>query len=89
MSQCYELSVAVHIQFTLLYFVKIESSSTISNATYCLLLPGPILNLSTLLVTKKFRARGNKEGALTAMKMLQDDKLGRLIELSSTVEHPM
>jgi len=41
------------------------------------------LNLSTLLVNKKFRARGNKEGALTAMKMLQDDKLGRLIELSS------
>ena len=80
MSQCYELSVAVHIQFTLLYFVKLESSSTIINATYCLLLPGPILNLSTLLVNKKFRA---------AMKMLQDDKLGRLIELSSTVEHPM
>ena len=50
----------------------------ISTAAYCLLLPGVTLDLSTLLSSKKFRTKGSKEGALAAMRMLQNDGLGTL-----------
>jgi len=50
-----------------------------STASYCLLLPGTILNLSSLLAQKKFRYKGGKEGALAAMKVLASEGLGKLI----------
>ena len=56
-----------------------ESDMTLSNAKLCLLLPGNTLDLSTLLILKKFRCRGNKEGALAAMRLLKREGLGKLI----------
>ena len=41
-----------------------------SNEASCLTLPGNPLDVSALLQDKKFRHRGNKEGALQAMKVL-------------------
>jgi len=40
---------------------------------FCLMLPGKVLDLSQLLIARK---RGNKQGALTAFKMLEADELG-------------
>lgn len=51
-----------------------------SNEALCLTLPGSELNLSALLKDKKFRGRGNKEGALQAMRILEEDELGKLEE---------
>lgn len=51
-----------------------------SNATYSLLLPGKVLNLSTLNTQRKFRDRGNKAGAIEAWKLLQQSGLGKMIE---------
>ena len=45
------------------------TDKVIENAAYCLKLPGRILDLSTLLAAKKFRGRGNKDGALKAMRI--------------------
>ena len=56
------------------------TSSQLSNQTFCLLLPGSTLDLSSLLQSKKFRSRGNKDGALTAMKALEADGLGKLLD---------
>ena len=53
-------------------------SGTSPNATYCLTLPGKQLVLSILLQAKKFRARGNKEGAVAALKELERAGLGEL-----------
>lgn len=50
----------------------------INNATYTLLQPGKILDLSTMLKNKKYQNRGQKEGAVKAMKKLEADGLGRL-----------
>ena len=47
---------------------------------FCLTLPGKQLDLSVLLKEKKFRHKGNKEGALRAMRILEEDGLGRLDE---------
>lgn len=44
------------------------------------MLPGKVLDLSQLLTAKKFRNRGNKQGALTAFKTLETDELGNLEE---------
>ena len=52
---------------------------TVSNAKLCLLQPGRTLDLSTLLILKKCRCRGNKEGALAAMRLLEREGLGKLI----------
>ncbi len=52
-----------------------------SNEAFCLTLPGNLLDVSKLLnKEKKFRHRGNKEGALQAMRNLQEDGLGNLEE---------
>jgi hypothetical protein len=61
----------------------VATSISNSNAGYCLLLPGEVLDLSTLLSLKKFRGRGNKDGALEAMRLLQSDDLGKLEEKES------
>ena len=51
-----------------------------SSEAFCLTLPGNLLDVPALLKDKKFRHRGNKEGALQAMKVLTDDGLGKLEE---------
>ena len=49
----------------------------------CSFLPGKTLHLSALIVARKFRDRGNKQGALEAMKLLADSGLGELTFLNS------
>lgn len=58
--------------------VPVVGKSTVEG--FCLTLPGKQLDLSILLKEKKFRHKGNKEGALRAMRILEDDGLGRLEE---------
>lgn len=50
---------------------------------YALLLPGATLNLSSLLMRKKFMGKGNKEGAVEAFKELQKAGLGQLLEVKA------
>ena len=45
---------------------------------HCLKIPGRLLDLSTLLDKKKFRAYDNKEGALRGFRALEEDGLGSL-----------
>lgn len=47
-------------------------------ATHCLMLPGNVLNLSTLLDKKKFRVYGSKAGAIKGFKYLENDHMGNL-----------
>lgn len=47
---------------------------------FCLTLPGVQLDVSVLLKEKKFRGKGNKDGALQAMRNLQEEGLGQLKE---------
>lgn len=49
-------------------------------ATFCLLLPGKMLYISALLASKRFRDKGNKEGVVKAIKMLEEAGIGRVIE---------
>lgn len=58
--------------------VNAEESKVRRNAAFALLLPGKVLHLSALIVTRKFRDRGNKAGALEAMKHLESCGLGKL-----------
>ena len=44
-------------------------------AAYTLLLPGKTLYLSALLNAKKFRRRGNKDGAIRAFYQLEEEGL--------------
>ena len=55
-----------------------------NTAAYCLLLPGKKLFLKALLDMKKFRKRGNKEGAVTAFYHLEEDGLGKVYEVSNS-----
>ena len=53
----------------------------LSDEAFTLTLPGKVLNVSTLVnEDKKYRHRGNRDGALKAMHKLQDDDLGVLKE---------
>ena len=49
-----------------------------SLVSYCLLLPGKKLHLSALLTAKKFRGKGNKDGAVAAFREIADAGLGML-----------
>lgn len=49
-------------------------------AAYCLLLPGKTLHISSLLAAKRFRDRGNKDGAVRAIRLLEKEGLGAVIE---------
>ena len=49
-------------------------------AAYCLLLPGKVLHISALLAAKRFRDRGNKDGAVKAIRVLQSAGLGEVCE---------
>ena len=53
-------------------------TSSTSLATFCLLLPGKRLHLSTLLFEQKFRGRGNKTAALEALHQLEAAGLRKL-----------
>ena len=59
-------------------YMNSSDGDSVSTAAYCLRLPGIILDLSTLLSSKKFRNKGGKEGALAAMRLLHSDGLGTL-----------
>lgn len=50
-----------------------------ATAAFCLTLPGKKLHLTPLLAAKKFRARGNKEGALRAFYQLEEEGLGKVL----------
>ena len=58
--------------------VNSSDGESVSTAAYCLRLSGIILDLSTLLSSKKFQNKGGKEGALAAMRLLQSDELETL-----------
>lgn len=47
-----------------------------ATAAYCLQLPGKTLYLTPLLAQKKFRKRGNKDGAVRAFYQLEAEGLG-------------
>ena len=51
-----------------------------ANAAFSLLLPGQVLHLNALLAMKKFRDRGNKDGAVRGFILLQEAGLGKVIE---------
>ena len=55
-----------------------------ATAVYCLQLPGKTLYLTPLLAQKKFRKRGNKEGAVRAMYQLEAEGLGKTIEVGGS-----
>ena len=58
-----------------------ETSQSHAVAAYCLLLPGKVLHISALLTAKRFRDKGNKEGAVRAIRVLQSAGLGDVIEI--------
>lgn len=57
-----------------------NASSQQSNEAFVLALPGKTLNVSLLVNRKKkFRSRGGRDGALAAMRHLEEDGLGKLV----------
>ena len=52
-----------------------------ANASYSLLLPGRTLYLNALLEQRKFRDRGNKDGAVKGFKLLEEAGLGKVIDV--------
>ena len=65
--------------------VKSSSASVEdSNAGFCITLPGKTLFLAPLLAMKKFRKRGNKDGAIAAFYKLEEEGLGKVIELTGS-----
>lgn len=61
--------------------VKTTSPGTIqTNEAFVLTLPGRCLDVSSLInKKKKFRNRGGKDGALNAMRKLEECGMGRLV----------
>ena len=57
----------------------ISTSADDATAGFCLTLPGKTLYLTPLLTAKKFRGRGNKEGALRAFYQLEEEHFGRVL----------
>ena len=55
-----------------------------STAAYCLSLPRKTLFLSHLLSLKKFRKRGNIDGALRAFFKLEEEGLGKVLEVAGS-----
>ena len=74
----------VHTCTCLLYFsVDVGDHSNASEddttAAFCLTLPGETLYLTPLLNGKKFRNRGNKDGAVRAFLQLEEEGLGKTL----------
>ena len=61
-----------------------EGNETTNIPAYCLLLPGKKLFLKPLLDLKKFRNRGNKEAAVAAFYRLEEEGLGKVLEVSNS-----
>ena len=57
------------------------ASQDVDTAGFCLTLPGQTLYLTPLLALKKFRKRGNKDGAIRAFYRLQEEGLGKVLEI--------
>lgn len=55
-----------------------------ATAAYCLTLPGETLYLTPLLAAKKFRNRGNKDGAVRAFAQLEDEGLGKTVMIEGS-----
>jgi len=55
-----------------------------ATALFCLMLPGRKLHLKPLLAMKKFRNRGNKNGAVKAFYYLEAEGLGKVLELGGS-----
>ena len=55
-----------------------------ATAAFCLLLPGNTLYLSPLLCLKKFRKKGDKDGAVRAFYQLEAERLGTVLEVGSS-----
>lgn len=53
-------------------------------AGYTLLLPGRTLYLTPLLAQKKFRKKGNKDGAVRSFHQLESEGLGKTLEIGGT-----
>jgi len=53
-------------------------------AGFCLTLPGRTLYLTPLLALKKFRKKGNKDGAVRAFYQLMEEGLGNVLEIAGT-----
>ena len=53
-----------------------------STAAYSLCLPGKTLFLKHLLTLKKYRNRGNKDGAVRAFYKLEEEGLGKVLEVA-------
>ena len=54
-----------------------------TNEAFVLTLPGRCLDVSSLVNKKKFRHRGGKDGALNAMRKLEECGMGRLVMKTS------
>lgn len=59
-------------------------SQDVETSGFCLTLPGQTLYLTPLLALKKFRKRGNKDGAIRAFYRLQEEGLGKVLEIGGT-----
>ena len=68
----------IALVFTIARPSHLPGKSAIDIGRHCLKIPGRLLDLSTLLDKKKFRAFDNKDGALRGFNALQDDGLGCL-----------
>ena len=82
-------SVCLQENFVIIVFTAQEEQNPTNDemagtAAYVLLLPGPVLDISALNTAHKFRERGNKEGAVAAIKKLEAAGLGMVKEERAT-----
>lgn len=75
-------------EFTICTIVDFAEPAPISQdmetAGFCLTLPGRTLYLTPLLALKKFRKKGNKDGGVRAFYCLQEEGLGKVLEVGGT-----
>ena len=80
----YELEHISLIQICLDVDYELDVSDDNMTAAFCLTLPGKVLYLSPLLTARKFRNRGNKDGAVRAFLQLEEDGLGTTYVVGGT-----
>ena len=84
MHSTYNIIILLYVLLLLPYnVVPEETSKARRTAAFALLLPGKVLHLSALIVSRKFRDKGNKPGAIAAFKLLESSSLGKLHETKS------
>ena len=59
-----------------------EEDQAQQNATICLTVPGKVIHLSALLNKRMFRKRGDKDGAVAGLQLLEKAGLGTLNSLN-------